>query len=147
MRDEGMVLSEFTCPNRGDDWVQLTGTNARTGYYILFGRNPGSWSWLSPQQVTSDYARLVMTADIIEAGTGFLDSGTTSSHGARGVVSVTGQRVDPATIGSEGGYNSYSDGSVRWVPQSEMDEYLAANVGGMTGFWDKLHPLRNHTQN
>ena len=140
LRAEGMNLTEFSCPNRGRDWVQLTNDYARTGYYILFGRNQDTWDWLSPQEMTSDYARLVMTTDIIEAGTASEAAGTNSSHGPRGYVSVRGQRVDPATIGSEGGYTSYVDGSVRWVSQHDMRGYQTS-TGGITGYWDEAHPM------
>ena len=144
-------MTKFTCPNRGEGYIKTdfepasSPPRARLGYYILFGRGPGSFNiaptnpWRSPQRL-SDHSRLVMTVDVIEKNTlqSLLGNNIThSSHGEGGgvVASESGQVPEPQAIGSAGGNLSYVDGSVDWIDQNDMVSHPANFHGGIRGYW------------
>ena len=133
----------FTCPNRGEEFVEVNLRNARTGYFILFGRHPQKqdWTtptlpaWYSPQRL-HDSSKFLMVSDIVETdtvSTGEGDAVTTSSHGRRGRVSG-GFGTTPTSVGSAGSNHGYSDGSVVWVDQASLQSHKSSR-GGRVGMW------------
>jgi hypothetical protein len=137
----GLDLKTFLCPNRGADYIKTQGPQGgqiRITYYTMFGRDESIWTyapypvWPSPQ-VISDPGAWVMAADLIESGT-VTPPISSGSHGAVGVVEGP-QLANPIDIGSEGGNQSFLDGSVTWKNQAEMVEYAASSGSGIRGYW------------
>ncbi|MEM6257586.1 MAG: prepilin-type N-terminal cleavage/methylation domain-containing protein [Planctomycetota bacterium] len=153
-RDYGIETTQFTCPNRGDDYLTTASVapNAlRTGFYYMFGRNIDAWpspgdprgDWDSPSTL-DDPGDLVMTGDIIEWQTYTTEWGsrvTHGSHGSKGVVhGKPGGMEEAEAIGSTGGNQSFLDGSAAFVAQSEMSRYSAGIIVGNLDAYFKAPP-------
>jgi len=151
LRDDfSLDATLFTCPNRGDDFVNTVAAvpnGIRTGYYYMFGRNQAAWpnpdtnpkhDWDTPQQL-DDPGDLSMTADIIEWNTANTEWGPNvgnSSHGPKGVVhGEPNGGEDPTEYGSQGGNQSFLDGSAAWVTHPEMNRYRAGQSVVQEGYF------------
>ncbi|MEM9347649.1 MAG: prepilin-type N-terminal cleavage/methylation domain-containing protein [Planctomycetota bacterium] len=154
MRDDlvsaGMDPAEFTCPNRGEDFIWDKGNEIRTGYYIMLGRHTADGAsdyfyngrgWISPLKI-EDSPELVVAADINETNT--LDSDTTTpgdqpgssfSHGKDGLISSDDTTIGPEEAGCEGSNTALNDGSVEFVAPDRMGEFAATNIGNRWGHW------------
>jgi prepilin-type N-terminal cleavage/methylation domain-containing protein len=129
----------FTCPNKNRDgnWILAEPRGTRMGFYSLwnlptdkdirprdanYGTQPAPYD--APKKTTDQGPFFLLLADIIEKGTdtvGTSSKVTSAPHtigGAR--VGPSGQLVDPAVIGSEGGNIGLVDGSVTWRKQMAM---------------------------
>ena len=140
--DMGMAIEEFTCPERGAEYIKRgDGTNTRVwrmGYYLMAGRYDDPFvavngkRWVSPLTL-EDLPDLVMTADITERGT-FVPPEATGSHGPSGLVS--GPRfATPEELGVVGSNIGRLDGSVVFELTAELEEFAAAELGDVTGYW------------
>lgn len=141
--DYGVDFKSFTCPNRAD-FTTSGGGRARTGYYMIFGRNWKSWrrpTFISPLSDLDD-PRLPGLADVIERGTVSPRTSSSSSHGDYGLVMVDGT-IDPVTIGSAGGNVGYMDGSVRWAKQEDMvtPHGVTKDATRILGWWLDPHGI------
>ena len=138
-----MQLHEFTCPNRGSEFVKFEGNNpkrARMGFYIMWGRDIAKWShtytpWDSPQHLFHPApSKVIVSGDIIETGTVNPPSSSASHTHAGGTG--FGPKTAPAPlIGADGGNLGFLDGSIRWRPIIEMDRHDASSGGGVSGWW------------
>ena len=132
-------LETFACPNRGEEFIVVNNSNARTGYYFLYGRNMSIWNqtiyepWKSPQSMT-DTGDGVMFGDIIERFT-FTPAVTSASHTPRGVIYAPAATNTVVDIGSEGGNLGHTDGSVRWTAQPDMKQHAASTGALVLGYW------------
>jgi len=137
IRSSGMNLENFSCPNRGEEFIKKIGEDWtwRIGYYYLAGRNTegnrfGRWrSPLSP----GDPSDLVMVADVNESGT-FNPPGSSFSHGPDGLL-ILSYRSNPEAAGVRGSHNAMNDGSARWVQVHEMAQFSANSSNSIHGFW------------
>ncbi len=139
----GLSTNCLTCPdkNRDGKWIIPRGTpvnSMRVGFYCLWGvptaeldprpRNGQygflPWPWDSPQKTTDSTPYTVLLADIISKGTDIYGNSrdvTDVPHAPGGPrVSGSGQLVEPAALGSDGGNVGMVDGSVSWRSQVEM---------------------------
>lgn len=155
-QDFGVDALSFTCPNRGEEFIEFHNTHAwiRGGYYFIFGRDSeGGWpnpgirpdeNFDSPQHL-DDPGDLVMTADVTEQNTSktfhTAASGvrgtTNASHGPKGHVYGTpgqGHSQTPADIGNEGGAQTFLDGSAHWIVQADMRRFAATNQSSWTNY-------------
>lgn len=137
--DYGMELLEFTCPNRGDEFVIYRHGWYRLGFYVLFGRNNDIWGhgssvpWESPKSAAQPGRDGIMVADLIEVNTA-TPPVSSASHTAGGLaMAATG--THPITLGSEGGNRNTVDGAVQWIDQSKLAEHTATSSAGIYGWW------------
>ncbi len=137
-----LATNVLTCPNKNRDtkWITVGANRTRVGFFCLWGfptegdtrdRSlndgpplPFAAPWDSPKKTTDNTRYTVLLADIISKGTdvyGDLREVTDAPHTKDGPrVSGSGQVVDPAVIGSEGGNVGLVDGSVAWRKQGAM---------------------------
>ncbi|MFK7790971.1 MAG: type II secretion system protein [Phycisphaeraceae bacterium] len=142
LRDDfGLDAALFTCPNRGDDFVNTVSAvpnGIRLGFYYFLGRyQPG---WVNPgtnplndwdtAQGMDDPGDLPMTGDIVEWNSANTEWGTNvmnASHGPKGVVhGQPNGGEEPEAIGSQGSNQSFLDGSAAFISHDQMQRY---NVG------------------
>jgi prepilin-type N-terminal cleavage/methylation domain-containing protein len=125
------------CPDR-TEWFMEDEGRLRIGFYCLWslptssddrprGANYGSapWPWDSPQKNTDVSPYSFLMADCLEAGTYEAPNGnifvTSAPHTVRGeAISDSNVIEDPTLLGSEGGNECLSDGSITWQPQRLM---------------------------
>lgn len=136
-----MQLFEFTCPNRGEEWVKPESSNPvryRVGYYILWGRLMSKWShtqhrWDSAV-LNHDDPELVTTADINEEATANPNV-TSGSHGWAGMSGFGPPTATPEEVGAIGTNIGRLDGSVVWEPIEDAYRRNATSSGGIKGWW------------
>jgi prepilin-type N-terminal cleavage/methylation domain-containing protein len=149
----------FACPNKNRDgqWIVVSAA-VRVGYYSLwglptdkdsrsrdqdYGLQPAPFD--SPQKSTDQTRHSLLVADVIEKGTdsvGNVSRVTSAPHTPSGPkISGSGQLVEPARIGSEGGNIGLVDGSVEWRKQLLMRPHIVVLYPGGTsnpnyiGYW------------
>ena len=141
MIDLGLVIEEFTCPERGAEYIKRSNgavtTQWRTGYYLMAGRRDnfvaiGGKSWVSPQSMDKA-TDLVMMSDVTERGT-FVPPAATASHGPSGLVQ--GARFDtPEQMGVLGANVARLDASVAFEQTKELTEFASSTAGIVSGYW------------
>ena len=133
----GVKFTEFTCPNRGDEFIKLNSTGWRIGYYLIFGRDQSIWSksfdpWNTAQTINAD-PKWILSADIVERNT-ITPSMTSGSHGSGGRVEGP-PTLDPDQLGSQGSIMGLLDGSAAWVKDALLKRHPASSGGSVQGFW------------
>jgi prepilin-type N-terminal cleavage/methylation domain-containing protein/prepilin-type processing-associated H-X9-DG protein len=146
-REAGMELRILTCPNRAEDFILEfeDPPMIRTGYYLMAGHWDSKFLAVEGRRLrspmrTSESPRLILAADVIEQGTIFGTAGIRQSsapHGVRGMVGGD-PSIPPEKLGSQGGNIAYLDGSVVWVPQTQLKRYTARQAGDIFGFWPEI---------
>ncbi len=145
----------FTCPNKNKDgkWIFLNNNAARLGFYVLWGlpteldkrsrdADYGTQAapFDSPAKSHNYTPHMVLMTDIIEKGTDAisglgLSKITSAPHTPAGPkYSASGQLVEPAVIGSEGGNVGRTDGSVEWRKQMIMRPHYVVYRPPATSF-------------
>ena len=131
----------LTCPNKNKDglWIMTKAARVRLGFFCLWSiptrldtraregsYGPLTWPWDSPQKSTDVKPHAVLLADVIQKGTDVYDTDkdvTDAPHTLGGPRhSPSGQLVEPAVLGSEGGNVGSVDGSVSWRKQAFMHQ-------------------------
>jgi prepilin-type N-terminal cleavage/methylation domain-containing protein len=140
---QGMELHQFTCPNRGPEFVKFEGKNperARMGFYIMWGRDIAKWKnkyapWVSPQHMFHPSPMsMIVTGDIIESGT-WKPPSSSASHTHTGGTGFGPKAGTPTQMGADGGNLGYLDGSVFWVQMKQMERHDASSGGSVSGWW------------
>ncbi|MEM1354121.1 MAG: prepilin-type N-terminal cleavage/methylation domain-containing protein [Planctomycetota bacterium] len=148
--DTGMQLDEFTCPERGLNYIeQHTPWSWRVGYYLMAGRDWQAHSlsttgrWIAPMSMEDD-PELPLAADVSESGTLVIDGFRTAyPHGPKGLVGDPLPGVDPEDLNVLGTNVAYNDGSAVFEPVGEMSPF-SANLGGAArGFWPDVDVYDN----
>ncbi|XAL98702.1 prepilin-type N-terminal cleavage/methylation domain-containing protein [Phycisphaeraceae bacterium D3-23] len=150
MQEVGMSIDDFTCPERGDEYVRFDNngvtTQWRMGYYMMAGRDTdyyatvGGKRWDSPLSL-DEPADMVLVSDIAERGT-FVPPNATASHGTKGLVS--GDRfATPEQMGVLGNNVGRVDGSVAFEQTGELTEFAASTGGIVTGYWIDAESYEN----
>ncbi len=121
----------FACPNLEDQLPSESTIGWVIGYDYLAGHPKvmAARGWTSPLKAT-DSGSLPMWCDLDDWSPG--DGWTVIGHGPPGFQGafVYDNGATPAAVGSKGGNVAYVDGSVAFVPLSEMTEHNMCNVGG-----------------
>jgi len=140
----GMQLQSnvLTCPDKNLDGIWYWNDpplGTRIGFYTgwsyptaLDTRARGAGilpaPWDSPQKTKDITPYSMLLADAIEEGTdayGGLANVTDAPHAASGsIVGASGQVVDPAVLGSQGGNFGGVDGSVTWRSEVVMQPHV-----------------------
>ena len=135
----GMTPSEFTCPNRGEEFIKSKGDWWRIGYYTMSGRyvdgsrfKNGATKWVSPMSLEGP-SDLVMATDVMEYGT-LSPNSSSYSHGTDGLVFVSGKKT-PEEAGSQGGNHALADGSVQWFATNDTIQFAASVTNNVKGYW------------
>lgn len=128
----GMDPAEFTCPNRGDEFIWDKGNEIRIGYYTMFSKATADGvseyilngrGWTSPMTI-EDSPELVFASDINENNTGS-PVGSSFSHGKAGLVMSGDTAITPADAGCQGSNTAMNDGSVQWVTPDRFRQFHA----------------------
>ena len=149
-REAGVDVMSFTCPTRAEDFLRRDREHAgflRTGYFTMAGRPDNRFPYVQGRRFRSplrpsDPARLVLATDILEQGTIIGTAGdiqTSAPHGVRGLVAGPPHKT-PAELGSRGANAAFLDGSVVFVPQSELKAHASHGAGHIVGYWPELPP-------
>ncbi|HZZ41784.1 MAG TPA: type II secretion system protein [Tepidisphaeraceae bacterium] len=113
-----------------------------TAHYITPLPAGAAYQVYSPRTV-GNKGRSVLVCDTIRvhSATGFPGSSdaTTAPHGRHGFVGGTGN-VTPAGVGSEGGNFAFTDGSVEWRRQDELQPFYATAAGSNKQIYLPLLP-------
>ncbi|MEM9347723.1 MAG: prepilin-type N-terminal cleavage/methylation domain-containing protein [Planctomycetota bacterium] len=148
--ESGMKPSEFTCPERGLEYIeQHTTWSWRIGYYLMAGRDSEAHAlsttgqWIAPMSIEDD-SQLPLAADVSESGTLVIDGfRTTYPHGPKGLVGDPLPGVEPKDLGVLGTNVAYNDGSTVFEPVGEMSAF-SANLGGAArGYWPDVDEYDN----
>lgn len=149
LKDVGMTIEAFACPERGPDFTRSTTATWRMGYYLMAGRySPGyaavgGKKWIAPLSI-EDPSDLVMVSDVTERGTVNPPPGESSaSHGAKGLVKGAKTEM-PDDFGVVGSNIGRVDGSVVFEATSELTEFAASGNGVVTGFWPDADSYENN---
>lgn len=137
------------CPGLGEPFGQLEGWyypdyGYVIGYNYLGGHQNTPWprfrefsGWTSPQKA-SDNSSLVLVTDLNDWSPGY--GKTFAPHGANGAILADLDASNPSAggassqaIGAKGGNVAWMDGSVRWIPISEMKPYRGSRKWGSGG--------------
>jgi len=137
----GVDMVNFTCPNRGDEFVYVDRTwGVRMGYYFQFGRFMeedrfvlNGNRWLSPMSL-EDASNLVMATDVNDFNT-VTPAGCSYAHGRNGYLFLLGQYLSAKEAGCEGCNNALNDGSVRWSDVNTMNRFGTTHLAVRQGFW------------
>ena len=99
----------------------------------------GTATWKSPQ-TTADDPTLVLVSDLNDWSPGYGQS--FAPHGKKGPIlsgtdysNVAASGASSAVIGAAGGNVGLLDGSVSWVPVSQMNIYRGSQKWGASGAW------------
>ena len=111
------------------------GGHSNTPWPAIVGTN----TWKSPQMVTDDPG-LVLVSDLNDWSPGYGQS--FAPHGKAGPIlsgtdysNVAAAGASSAAIGAVGGNVGLLDGSVSWVPVSQMRTYRGSQMWGNSGAW------------
>ncbi len=138
--EAGMSPEEFTCPNRGTEYIESRSGAWRIGYYLLAGRT-GFTKQYNGQGYTTpdsqeDSGRLILAADVMEIDTGSPPIAS-YPHTAEGLF-VGPQETTPQDAGSLGGSSATVDGAVRFAPQADLTQLWSSSRGQVRGFWEQV---------
>lgn len=164
MLKNGVSFGNFTCPNRGEDFIKPNGAPqealfnpsdypglnfVRTAFYQHAGRDQRRINAVSPRPGTnrriwrspvslSDPGDLPMAACMIEKGT-INPNASTFPHGPSGMVETVNRNIFPESTKSEGGNVSHNDGSTRFISSSEAIRFVAhPGAGNIVGHWNDV---------
>ena len=149
-KEAGLDPMSFTCPTRAEDFFRRDREHLgflRTGYFTMAGRRDSQFVHVQGRRFKSplrpsESARLVLATDILEQGTIVGTAGdiqTSAPHGVRGLVAGPPHKT-PAQLGSRGASVAWLDGSVSFVPQSELKAHASQSAGQIVGYWPELPP-------
>jgi len=140
LEEVGMMADEFTCPERGDEFIwRFDQFRWRVGYYFMAGRDTDNYvaiggnSWVAPTSL-EDPSDLVMMADVTERGT-FTPPQASASHGSNGEVWGSTPFSTLEEMKVLGGNVSRVDGSVAFELTGELTEFAASSDGLVSGYW------------
>jgi len=166
MLDNGVDFANFTCPNRGIEFVvtyprslpvdALTSPRdypglifVRSAFYQMAGRDqrpifaitPRSGRdrrlWRSPMSL-DDPGDLPMVACMVEKGT-VRPATSTFPHGPRGMIETSRNSTFPEATNSEGGNVSANDGSTQFVNTEDSRRFQAhPGAGNIVGHWQDV---------
>jgi prepilin-type N-terminal cleavage/methylation domain-containing protein len=166
MLDAGIEMGNFTCPNRGTDFIRPNGAPVeslraprdypnlnfvRTAFYQLSGRGqerinsrkpparPGQTprNWRSPMSL-DDPGDLPMAACMLEKGT-INPNAATYPHGPRGMIETTNRNTWPEDTDSEGGNVTANDNSTQFVLTNDSSRFAAyPGASNIVGHWQDV---------